>query len=313
MQELDQRLMPQADPVTVRLAALRAAAVASELQRLRSNLSGAAAGGGWHGTARLVFDDEIADRIRQFEPAIAWYDGYAASLVSYAQSLEQLLPPMQAARAKLAAAPPGVPPGKPDGTEPPPDVGQEFDRLWHDWDDARRRCVSALERAAHNGADRHGLLALWHAAGHVVHKLSHVNLAEISKVLDDLGDVLFVAALVCSPIPGLGEALWAAVAVVAVAKLAVDGARVASGDKTVSKGDLAWDAAAVIPGGRMAKSAREAAGLEKTVKLTGEVKGLKADAKVVDIVPGGGLDGTKEQGPSAATQSSGTSGRAWTT
>ena len=297
MQELDERPMPQADSVTVRLAAMRAAAVAGELQRLRSSLSGAAAGDGWSGAARLAFDEEMADRIKQFDPAIARYDRYAASLVSYARSLDQLLPPMQTARAKLTAAPPGRAPGAPDGTGPPPEVGQEFDRLWHDWDDARRRCVTALERAAHNGEDRHGLSALWHAAGHVVHRLSHVNLAEISKALDELGDVLFVAALVLSPVPGLGEVLWAGVAVVAVAKLAVDGARVASGDKSVSRGDLAWDMAGVIPGGKLAKSAREAAGLEKTVKLTGDVKGLASDAKVVDIVPGGGL--MAHEGPKA--------------
>lgn len=282
MQKLDERPMPQADPVSVRLAANRAAAVASELQQLRTQLSGAAANDGWTGTARLAFDREIADRIRQFDPAIARYDGYAASLVSYARSLEQTLPTLRAARAKLDAVPAATL-GKPDGSPLPSDPEVDFDRLWREWDDARRTCVSALEQAGRNGADRHGLSALWHSAGHVVHEITHVNLADISKVSDELGDVLFVAALVLSPVPGLGEALWAAVAVVSVAKFAVDSARMASGDRSVSKGDLAWDAIGAMPGGKAAKEAKE------VVVLKTEVDGLATGAKEVRIVPGGGL------------------------
>lgn len=281
--------MPQADSVTARLAAARAGAVAAELQRLRTRLAGAVARDGWSGRARLAFDEELSDRIRMFDPVIARYDDYAAALISYARSLEQDLPALRAARARLDAAPcrVGAATGT-DGTDP--ETTRDFERRWHDWDSARRTCVSALELAGRIGADRHGLSSLWHSATHAAHEVvRHVNLAEISKALSELGDVLFVAALVLSPVPGVGEVLWAAVAVVAVAKLAVDSTRAARGDKTVSKGDLAWDAVAALPGGRVTKAAREAAGAQKTVTVAEKVTGLAADAEKVDIVPGGGL------------------------
>lgn len=271
--------MPQADPASVRVAAAQASAVSSELQRIKSQLTGAAAGGGWTGTAQLAFDAQMADRIKQFDPVIARYDGYAASLISYARALEQTFPPLQQAHRRLLTASSNRR-SSPDGTDPPEDLNQEFERLWRDWDRLRRVCTSALERAARNAGDRHGLSALWHSATHLGHEvISHVNLAEISTALSELGDVLFVAALVLSPVPGVGEALWAAVTIIAVAKLAVDGARMASGDSSVSSGDLAWDALGAMPGGKSAKAAKDALKSSKFAKDAKDAKQAITEAE----------------------------------
>jgi hypothetical protein len=266
--------MPSADSATVRAVAVKAAMLAEQTRRI-----GAALGkgiDGWSGLAEFAFCDAVGAQSKQLEVVASRYDGYARTLSAYANHLAALEPRLLRARIRAQSPPtPGV-----DGAA----SDEEFDRLWQEWDSARRRCMRGLDVAGRVGADRHGAAALWHD---VTHAVEHVDLHEISKALSKLSDALVVAALVFTPIPGVGEVLWAAVAVVAVLQLAVDATRYAEGDKSVSPGDLAWDAVGAVGVGKATKAL--ASGEKEAVEVTKVIKGLEPHASEVNLVPGGGL------------------------
>ena len=279
------RPLPSADSAMARLSAARAAAMAGELRRIQRELVGAVPRDGWTGPARLAFAAELQQRVSLLDPVIQRYDGYAAALQSYALGLS-LLEPRLAARPVARSAGAGA--GS-DGSGAPGAPGVDdtavrlFEQAWQEWDALRRRCQQALSVAGRIGADRHGLSAMWHAVSHGAHEaLDHVSLKELSKVLSDLGDVLMVAGLVLSVVfPPAAAAVWVALAVVAVAQLAVDGTRLAKGEKGVGWGDVASDAAGVLPLGKMFRGAKTA---EECSRL---IEKLPEEQRYSRIVPGG--------------------------
>jgi len=280
---VENRPLPSADSAMARLSAARAAAMAGELRRIQRELVGAVPRDGWTGPARLAFAAELQQRVSLLDPVIERYDGYAAALQSYALGLS-LLEPRLAARPVARSAGAGS-----DGSGAPGAPGVDdtaarlFEQAWQEWDALRRRCQQALSVAGRIGADRHGLSAMWHAVSHGAHEaLDHVSLKELSKVLSDLGDVLMVAGLVLSVVfPPAVAAVWVALAVVSVAQLAVDGTRLAKGEKGVGWGDVAWDAAGVLPLGKMFRGAKTA---EECNRL---IEKLPEEQRYSRIVPGG--------------------------
>ena len=110
-----------------------------------------------------------------------------------------------------------------------------------------------------------------------------VRLADVSRVLGDLGQALVVAGMVltfvCPPAAG---AVWAAVAVVAVCQLVVDGTRRERGEP-VGSAQLGWDAAAILPMGRLA------AGMRSAGAASAAIERLAPHLRSSRIVPGGGL------------------------
>jgi hypothetical protein len=266
--ELMQRRMPTADVASVRLAAAQAAAMAADLRRVRAALTNAAVEG-WAGSAEASFTESVAAHAAQLDPVARRYDGYAAALAGYAARLAVVEPRLRAARARLDGAADQT--GARLDAAADPAGAQLFEEAWQEWDTARRQCKRSLARAGTIAADRHGVSAAWHA----------LTLARVSKALSELSDALFVAALVLAPVPGVGEVLWAAVAVVAVAQLAVDATRYERGDKAVTRGDVAWDAAAVLPLGRLFRGAKSAAQASREIEL------LPAELRSAPVVPGG--------------------------
>jgi Bacterial CdiA-CT RNAse A domain len=271
LQQALDRPMPRADATAARLAATRAGGMAAELRRLQAALSGSLGrAAGWSGTAELAFQDSLDAELGRFPPAVRRFEGYAAVLAGYAGELELLGPRLAAARSRLAGDPlAGV---------------AEFDRCWQQWDATRTRCVAGLAVAGEVDADRHrhGWSAL---LGDVRHALPHPGLAELSHALGDLSQALVVAgvvlALVCPPAAG---AVWAALAVVAVCQLAVDATRRGRGEQ-VGWAQLGWDAAAVLPVGRLGKLAEFGSAAEASAAI----ERLAPELRSSRIVPGGGL------------------------
>jgi Bacterial CdiA-CT RNAse A domain len=119
----------------------------------------------------------------------------------------------------------------------------------------------------------------------VAQVLPHPKLSELSHALGDLSQALVVAgvvlALVCPPAAG---AVWAAVAVVAVCQLAVDATRRARGEQ-VGWAQLGWDAAAVLPVGRLDRVAEFGSAAEASAAI----ERLAPELRSSRVVPGGGL------------------------
>jgi hypothetical protein len=257
------RPMPQAEAVTVRQAAARAAAMSAELRRMQAVLSGGMGREiGWAGAAELAFGDSLAGELNRFTPAIQRFESHALALTGYARELEMLEPLLRTARARLA-----------DGSA----AGvADFERYWQEWDGARRRCMAGLTVAP--TGHRHPWSGLVSAVTRTVHQ--GVGLADLSHALSDLGEALVVAgvvlSLVCPPAAG---AVWAAVAVVAACQLALDVARQERGEH-VGVAGLSWDMLAVVPVGRVVRSATEA---------STAIERLAPELRSVRLVPGGGL------------------------
>jgi len=261
------RPMPRAEAATVRRAAAEAVELSAELRRMQAVLAGGGLGrqAGWAGTAELSFQQSLEGELNRFAPAVQRLEVHATALAGYARELERLGPPLQAARARLAAG---------SAAEL-----ADFERHWQEWDAARRRCMAGL--AVGIPGHRHGWSGLFSTVtGAVRHP---PGLADMSHALSDLGQALVVTgavlALVCPPAAG---AVWAAVAVVAVCQLAVDVTRRERGDH-VGLAELGWDALAMVPGGRLA------AGFHSAAEASAAIERLAPELRSVRLVPGGGL------------------------
>jgi Bacterial CdiA-CT RNAse A domain len=260
------RPMPRAEAATVRRAAAEAVELSAELRRMQAVLAGGLGRqAGWAGTAELAFQESLTGELNRFGPAVRRLEVHATALAGYARELERLGPPLQAARARVAAG---------SAAEL-----ADFERHWQDWDAARRRCMAGL--AVGIPGHRHGWSGLVSAVtGTVRHP---PGLADLSHALSDLGQALVVTgtvlALVCPPAAG---AVWAAVAVVAVCQLAVDLTRRERGEH-VGLAELGWDALAVVPGGRLA------AGIHSAAEASAAIERLAPELRSVRLVPGGGL------------------------
>lgn len=267
--------MPAADAATVRLAALRAAELATELRAVHAALNGAMGqAAGWSGAAELAFQESVSSQLSQFAPAVQRYEGYAAAFGRYAGELEWLVPRLRAARSRLDSD---------GGGAAGPVAAADFERWWAEWDAARGRCMARLAVAGGFGADPHrsGWSRLLAGVSQVVP--GGVRLADLSRTLAELGEGLVVAgvvlSLVCPPAAG---AVWAAVAVVAVCQLVVDATRRERGER-VGSAQLGWDALGVLPVGRLLSGARSAA------EASAEIERLAPELRSSRIVPGGGL------------------------
>ena len=267
--------MPAADAATVRLAALRAAELATELRAVHAALNGAMGqAAGWSGAAELAFQESVSSQLSQLAPAVQRYEGYAAAFGRYAGELEWLVPRLRAARSRLDSD---------GGGAAGPVAAADFERWWAEWDAARGRCMARLAVAGGFGADPHrsGWSRLLAGVSQVVP--GGVRLADLSRTLAELGEGLAVAgvvlSLVCPPAAG---AVWAAVAVVAVCQLVVDATRRERGER-VGSAQLGWDALGVLPVGRLLSGARSAA------EASAEIERLAPELRSSRIVPGGGL------------------------
>jgi Bacterial CdiA-CT RNAse A domain len=295
------RPMPTADAAMVRLAAARAAGVAAELRRVHAALAGSMGStAGWSGAAELAFQDSMTSQLSRLAPAVQRCEGYATALTGYARELDWLQPQLLAARSRLGALPPTavslVPPGAADSSYlaagfPQVAAGSaqlagaacaaEFERLWLAWDGVRGRCVAGLAVAGEVGADRRR--GSWWGWVTELPAVRSVRLADVSRVLGELGQALVVAGValtfVCPPAAG---AVWAAVAVVAVCQLVVDGVRRERGEH-VGSAQLGWDVAGILPMGRLA------AGMRSAGEASAAIERLAPHLRSSRIVPGGGL------------------------
>jgi hypothetical protein len=283
-----QRPLPAADATVVRMAALRSSAVAAQLLRVRAALDGAlAAGSGWSGAAERAFEESVASRLSLLGPIADRYEGYAAALTAYAQALEAVQPRVRASRSRLAGTvgEPVLPADAAAADQRLLERAGDFDRAWQEWDRARLHCIARLARAGRSGADAAGFSGFLHAVGRVAGAAArHVQLADLSRELGQLADVLVAVGLVLSVVcPPAAGVVWAAVAVTAVAKLAVDGVRYQRGDSGVGGAELAWDVAGVLPVGRGLRKVSEA---ERAGR---EIERLALGERVSRLVPGGGL------------------------
>jgi hypothetical protein len=271
-QALD-RPMPSADAATARLAAARAAGMASELRRLQSVLSGSMGrDAGWSGLAELAFQDSLATELSQLAPAVQRYEGYAAALAGYARDLESVGPALSAARSRL-------------GVGADPALAADFERRWHEWDLARRRCAAVLAVAGSFDADRHR-----HGWSRLVAEVTHVvGLDDLSRTLGDLSQALVVAGVVMSLVcPPAAAAIWAAVAVVTVCQLAVDLTRRERGEQ-VGLSTLGLDALGAIPGGRLVAGVHTVAEFRSVAEADAAIQRLAPELRQSRLVPGGGL------------------------
>jgi Bacterial CdiA-CT RNAse A domain len=301
------RPMPGADAAMVRLVATRAAGVAAELRRAHAALAGSMGStAGWSGPAELAFQDSMTAQLSRLAPAVQRCEGYATALSGYARELDWLQPQLLAARSRLSALPqptavspaptavpsgvagfsylaagfPQVSAGSPGLTADGAACAAEFERLWLAWDGVRGRCVAGLAVAGAAGADRR---RGWWGWVSELPGVRSVRLADVSRVLGDLGQALVAAGViltfVCPPAAG---AVWAAVAVVAVCQLVVDGARRERGER-VGLAGLGWDAAGMVPMGRLA------AGMRSAGEASAAIERLAPHLRFSRIVPGGGL------------------------
>lgn len=269
------RPMPIADAATVRLAALRAAELATELRAVHAALNGSLGqAAGWSGSAELAFQDSVRSQLSRFTPAVQRYEGYAAAFGRYARELEWLAPRLRTARSRLDS----------DGLGcDPTAAAADFERWWAEWDAARGRCVAGLAVAGGFGADPHrgGWSRLLGGVSHVV--TGGTGLAGLSRTLAELGEGLVVAGMVLSLVcPPVAAAVWTAVAVVAVCQLVVDATRRERGEH-VGAAQLGLDALGFLPVGRLVSGARSAA------EASAEIERLAPELRSSRIVPGGGL------------------------
>jgi hypothetical protein len=273
------RPWPAADEVMVQVIAARYGAVAAELRRVQSLLTGPLISeSGWSGSARLAFDETVRARSTLIGPIATRYEAYAVVLRRYAGELQVLRPRLAAARTRLRAT------GATDGPDLLALPRAEAERLWAEWDEARRRCMAGLAVAGEIAADshRHGWAPSWLVGvGRAVSQ--GTGLAELSHALAELSQVLMVTGLVlafvCPPAAG---AVWAAVAVVAVCQLAIDAARRERGER-VDLLQLGGDALAAVPIGRAFAEVRSAAEADAAIER------LVPELRRSRLVPGGGL------------------------
>jgi len=283
--------MPAGDPVQLRWAARRSDARAADLRRIATSLLSCTETPIWTGVAHRAFVEQLRATAPSLTATAERYEHYAGALASYASVLDETAPLLVSTRDRLrqryeeiSGRCPGM--GGAEQTTPPDSsdllpLAGTFKAGYDRWAHALDRCIQALSQADHADPtrDRHGFTALAHrAVGAVGAVLSpferavlHPSLANVSACLDSLNvglTALGVGLLfIC---PAAGAACLTAATVLAVAQLAVDGARRERGER-VSAGHLGMELAAAIPIGGNA------------------VRGLRATEQVTHLVPGGGL------------------------
>lgn len=102
--EPSDRPWPSADEAMVQVIAARYGAVAAELRRVQSVLTGPLIPeSGWSGSARLAFDETARARSTLIGPIATRYEASAVVLRRYAGELQLLRPRLAAARMRLLA------------------------------------------------------------------------------------------------------------------------------------------------------------------------------------------------------------------
>ncbi|HEU5268975.1 MAG TPA: RNase A-like domain-containing protein [Jatrophihabitans sp.] len=275
MNALSQRSLPMLDAGVVWPLAGWAGGIAAELGWLRGVLTGPlGTHTGWAGTAELACAEAMAGQSAQVAGVVERFEGYAATLAGYARELELLGPRLTGAHRRLEAQ-------RDDAV-----AAADFDRWWREWDAARSRCVAGLRATGAGVGHRHWWSALADDVSRVV--APSVSLAGLSRVLSDVGQGLVIAGLVCALVcPPLAGAVWAAVAVVAICQVVVDGARRARGE-SVGWGALGMDALGAVPAGRWIRAGRVVVrDWESVAEADAAIERLPVRLRSSPVVPGG--------------------------
>lgn len=283
--------MPGGEPARLRAASRRSAAFAYDLRQSAGMLLATAESPVWRGPAHRALTEQFRTQAPALTTTAARYDEYAAALAGYAGALDVLVPSLVSVRRQLQQHSDG-------GSDPAGGLlalARSFQARYDEWLDALERCSRAVLHAggADPGPHRPGWQALGHAVGGAAHAVGgaahavghatataagtferamlHPSLANVSACLGELNAGLSVLGVgLLFVYPPAGAACLAAATVLAVAQLAVDGARRAHGEQ-VGAGQLGFELAAAIPLGG------------------GALRSLKVADDVVHLVPGGGL------------------------
>ena len=284
--------VPAGDPVRLRAAARRSGGLAAELRRAADVLLSSVESSHWRGPAHRSLVIHLRAHAPRLSATADRYDGYAAALDSYAGVLDMTAGPLLAIRRRLLdrhaelLRQPSLTEsgGSACGVDPNAELlplARAFKASYDQWADALDRCARELRRVDEHDPTRdlHGFSALRRQVSHAVAAVwepfeqaaLHPSLHTVSACLGELNAGLSVLGLgllfICPP---AAAACFAAATVLAVAQLAVDGARRARGE-SVSNASLGLEFAAAIPLGGNA------------------FRALRAAKDVTHLVPGGGL------------------------
>lgn len=269
--------LPGGDPSRVRLAALRSAALGTELRSAASTLLDASGSTVWHGVAQHSFATAIAHNAPRLSATADRYEAYSVALSEYAGHLDTALSALPGlsrvigySRDELVALRSTPVDDSPRGAAQLRRMAQvevdlralvsRFAQAQSAWIDAVARCHDALLHANEIDPTRdlHGWAAVRHnvgrAAGGVVRPFAefveHPSLHALSEACGSLASDLAVLGLalmvVCPPAAAI---CFTAATIMSAAKLGADVGRMTNGEG-IGAAAIIGDLVDSLPGGR---------------------------------------------------------------